>query len=199
MGVEVPMLSLVPSKMRFDELVRTPDAERYGMLLEASPEMVRLVVDAEPKNPVPETESAVEDAYWSCEVEEAKSPVRNQLGVVVAFVEVPKVVSKLQSHGRVSVMVPPRATSPPPVRPLPAVTVTEEAERRLVPMVVVETTLPVSSVARSAEVREVRYVVSETVRREVEACSKSAVDEAKREKAEPFSWSAVVVDWTAWP
>ena len=199
MGVEVPMLSLVPSKMRFDELVRTPDAERYGMLLEASPEMVRLVVDAEPKNPVPETESAVEDAYRSCEVEEAKSPVRNQLGVVVAFVEVPKVVSKLQSHGRVSVMVPPRATSPPPVRPLPAVTVTEEAERRLVPMVVVETTLPVSSVARSAEVREVRYVVSETVRREVEACSKSAVDEAKREKAEPFSWSAVVVDWTAWP
>jgi len=199
LGVEVPMLSLVPSKMRFDELVRTPDAERYGMLLEASPEMVRLVVDAEPKNPVPETESAVEDAYWSCEVEEAKSPVRNQLGVVVAFVEVPKVVSKLQSHGRVSVMVPPRATSPPPVRPLPAVTVTEEAERRLVPMVVVETTLPVSSVARSAEVREVRYVVSETVRREVEACSKSAVDEAKREKAEPFSWSAVVVDWTAWP
>src|SRR3989344_3690270 len=97
LGVEVPMLSLVPSKMRFDELVRTPDAERYGMLLEASPEMVRLVVDAEPKNPVPETESAVEDAYWSCEVEEAKSPVRNQLGVVVAFVEVPKVGSKLQS------------------------------------------------------------------------------------------------------
>src|SRR3989338_1235117 len=160
---------------------------------------MRAVVEAVPKYPVPETESAVADAYWSCEVEEAKSPVRNQLGVVVAFVEVPKVVSKLQSHGRVSVMVPPRATSPPPVRPLPAVTVTEEAERRLVPMVVVETTLPVSSVARSAEVREVRYVVSETVRREVEACSKSAVDEAKREKAEPFSWSAVVVDWTAWP
>ena len=41
---------------------------------------------------MPETESAVEDAYVNCEVDEAKRPVRNHVGVVVALVEVPKVV-----------------------------------------------------------------------------------------------------------
>src|SRR3989338_8860526 len=35
--------------------------------------------------------SAVVEAYWNCDVEEAKRPVRNQLGVVVALVLVPKV------------------------------------------------------------------------------------------------------------
>src|SRR3989344_5585976 len=56
------------------------------------PEMVRFVVEAVPKYPVPETESAVEEAYANCDVEEAKRPVRNQAGVVVEFVLVPKVV-----------------------------------------------------------------------------------------------------------
>ena len=107
---------------------------------------------------------------------------------------VPKVVSTFQSHGLVSVTVPPSATSPPPVSPLPAEIVTEDAERRFVPIVVVETTFPVLSVARSALVSEVKYVLPETLKREVEACSKSAVEEAKRENAEPFSWRAVVVD-----
>ena len=158
------------------------------------PEMVRFVVEAVPKYPVPETESAVEEAYANCDVEEAKRPVRNQAGVVVEFVLVPKVVSTFQSHGLVSVTVPPSATSPPPVSPLPAEIVTEDAERRFVPIVVVETTFPVLSVARSALVSEVKYVLPETLKREVEACSKSAVEEAKRENAEPFSWRAVVVD-----
>ena len=49
---------------------------------------------AVPKKPVV-AESAVVDAYASCEVEEAKSPVRNHAGVVVAFVEVEKVVSSV--------------------------------------------------------------------------------------------------------
>src|SRR3989344_8352307 len=127
------------------------------------PEMVRFVVEAVLKYPVPETESAVEEAYANCDVDEAKRPVRNHAGVVVAFVLVPKVVRTLQSQGRVSVMVPPRATSPPPARPLPAETVTEDAERRLVPMVVVATTLPVESVPRSDEVSEVKYVLPELV------------------------------------
>ena len=90
------------------------------------PEIVRLVVLAVPKKPVPEAESPVVEAYASCEVEEAKSPVRNQVGVVVALVEVPKVVSRDQGQGFVRVMEPPRETDPPPVRPEPAVTVTEE-------------------------------------------------------------------------
>src|SRR3989344_3602246 len=167
------------------------------------PEMVRFVVEAVPNYPVPETESAVEEAYANCDVEEAKSPVRNQAGVVVEFVLVPKVVSTFQSQGRVRVTEPPSATEPPPVRPEPAFTVTDELascafvivpESRLAPMEVVATTLPVLSVPKSELVSEVRYVLPETLKREVEACSKSAVEEAKRENAEPFSWRAVVVD-----
>ena len=35
-------------------------------------------------------ESAVDDAYANCDVDDAKSPVRNQVGVEVAFVVVAK-------------------------------------------------------------------------------------------------------------
>src|SRR3989344_3339748 len=60
------------------------------------PEMVRFVVEAVPKYPVPETESAVEEAYANCDVEEAKRPVRNQAGVVVEFVPSKELVSEVR-------------------------------------------------------------------------------------------------------
>jgi len=105
------------------------------------PETVRLVVLAVAKKPVPETVSAVELAYANCEVELAKSPVMYHVGVVVALVLVPKVVRRFQFHGLVRVMVPPRATVPPPVRPEPAVTVTLEFSSCPLPMVEEETKL----------------------------------------------------------
>ena len=77
--------------------------------------------------------------------------------MVVAFVDVPNVVETVHCHGLVRVMVPPRATDPPPVNPDPAVTVrAPELVRRELPIVEVETTLPVLSVLRSALVRLVR-------------------------------------------
>ena len=57
----------------------------------------------------------------------------------------------VKGQGAVKVSVPPKETVPPPVSPVPVVMVTELEVRRLVPMVVVEITLPVWSVARSAE------------------------------------------------
>src|SRR3989338_821545 len=160
------------------------------------PEMVRFVVEAVPKYPVPETESAVEEAYANCEVEEAKRPVRNQAGVVVEFVLVPKVVSTFQSQGRVRVTEPPSVTSPPPVSPLPAEIVTLFAERRFVSMVVVATTFPVESVPSKELVSEVRYVLPVLVKSVVEAWVKK-VEEAMREKGEVlFNQSAVEVAFT---
>ena len=86
-------------------------------------EMVRLEVLAVAKNPVPEAERLVVEALANCEVLDAKSPVRNQLGVVVEFVVDAKLVAIVQSQGLVRVTVPPSCTEPPPVRPAPAVTV----------------------------------------------------------------------------
>src|SRR3989344_3600612 len=61
------------------------------------PEILRFVVEAVLKYPVPKTESAVVDAYSNTEVEEAKSPhvplLLNQNGVVVDCTVVPKLVS----------------------------------------------------------------------------------------------------------
>src|SRR3989338_6483674 len=111
------------------------------MRLWVSDETVRLVVLAVAKKPVPETVSAVELAYANCEVSLAKSPVMYHAGVVVALVLVPKVVKRFQFHGLVRVMVPPRATVPPPVRPEPAVTVTLEFSSCPLPMVEEETKL----------------------------------------------------------
>lgn len=48
-------------------------------------------------------------------------------------------VAAVHGHGAESVIVPPSATEPPPVRPLPAVTVREELASWLLPMVEVET------------------------------------------------------------
>ena len=44
-------------------------------------------------------------------------------GVVVDWLATPLYESGVKIHGAVSVMVPPKATDPPPVRPEPAVTV----------------------------------------------------------------------------
>jgi hypothetical protein len=52
-------------------------------------EMVRLVVDAVPLYIVPLTESAVEDAYAICAVDDEWKPDWNQMGVLVAFTVTP--------------------------------------------------------------------------------------------------------------
>ena len=133
------------------------------------PEMVRLVVEAVLKKPVPETERAVEEAYSICEVEEAKIPVLYHVGVVVAFVVVPKDVAMVQSQGFVRVMVPPKATEPPPVRPLPAETVSAPPfVRSELPMVVVATSCPVllperSELAGTERSEDPIVVVAETL------------------------------------
>ena len=125
--------------------------------------------------------SALEEAYANCDVEEANTPVRYHVGVVVAFVVVPNEVAIVQSHGRVSVSVPPSATLPPPERPLPAVTVSAPPLLRSeLPIVVVETTLPVESTPRSAEASDVSHVAPELVNMVVEAWVKSVVEAAKR-------------------
>ena len=100
---------------------------------------------------LPLTPRFVVDALTKNDDEDANSPVTNQLGVVVALVVVPYVVRMLQSHGLVRVTDPPRETSPPPVRPLPAVTVMEEFCSWLLPIVEVATTEPSELVVRSAE------------------------------------------------
>jgi hypothetical protein len=52
--------------------------------------------------------------------------------------------------------MPPSETLPPPVKPVPAVMVVEETERRLEPIVEVATTCPSALVERSEFVSEVR-------------------------------------------
>src|SRR3989344_749316 len=91
--------------------------------------------------------------------------------------------------------VPPRDTEPPPVRSPAELIVTDELascafvivpERRLAPMEVVATTLPVLSVPKSELVSEVRYVLPVLVKSVVLACVKK-VEEAMRERGEPVS------------
>ena len=73
------------------------------------------------------------------------------------MVVVAKVVVRDQGHGRERETDLPRETEPPPARPLPAVTVRAPwFWRRVLPIVVVETSFPVLSVPRSADVRAVR-------------------------------------------
>ena len=101
-----------------------------------------------------DAERLVVDAFASCDVEDAKSPVLYHVGVVVALVEVPKVVRSDQSHERESVTLLPRETDPPPESPLPAVTVTAPPfTRSELPIVEVATTEPLALVLRSAEAR----------------------------------------------
>ena len=99
----------------------------------------------------------VVDACANCEVEEAKSPVWNHVGVVVALVDVPKVVAAVHGQLPERVRVPPRATEPPPEIPEVVLIVrAPEFVRRELPIVVVETSLPVESVPKSADVRLVK-------------------------------------------
>ena len=60
LDVKLAVVSVVPSNVRFAESVNAPAVVMYGTLFRVSEETVRLVVDAVPKNPVPETERAVE-------------------------------------------------------------------------------------------------------------------------------------------
>ncbi|MDO8649189.1 MAG: hypothetical protein Q7R81_05405 [Candidatus Peregrinibacteria bacterium] len=55
------------AKVRFAESVNTPAAAINGMRVALSDETVRLVVEAVPKYPVPDTEIAVEEAYGRIE------------------------------------------------------------------------------------------------------------------------------------
>ena len=123
----------------------------------------------------------------------------NQRGVVVLWFAIPLYEDGVNIHGFVSVMVPPRATDPPPVRPLPAETVRAPAlVRRELPMVEVDTTLPLLSVERSALARLENhwFVVVNPV---VVAETNATVFDADRENGEPLSHNCVVVDWTATP
>src|SRR3989344_3069738 len=97
--------------------------------------MVRFEVEAVAKKPVPFAVRFVVLAPPFMEksplviVEDAdkKPPVKLMSVEVDSPYE-----AMVQSQGFVRVIVPPSATSPPPERPLPAVTVTELAERRVV-------------------------------------------------------------------
>ena len=70
-------------------------------------EMVRLVVEAVPKYPVPETLSAVDDAYgnWlAATVELEKNTPWVQIEVVVAAVVVPKFAAVVNGYAKVPVL-----------------------------------------------------------------------------------------------
>ena len=128
------------------------------------------------KNAVPETESAVDDAYVSVAFVPysvvAVNAVDDAYGNVDARVEVAKTYPTVGDVDALRTSVPPRDTEPPPVRSPAELMVTDELascafvivpESKLAPMEVVATTLPVLSVPRSEEVRLVRYVLPETV------------------------------------
>src|SRR3989338_3111842 len=79
--VRLAAVKVVPSKVRLAESVNAPAVVMYGTRLAVSDETVRLVVDAVPKYPVPETELAVELAYG------------NTLAAVAVEVVAPEVLS----------------------------------------------------------------------------------------------------------
>ena len=108
----------------------------------------------------------------------------------MAFVEVAYVVESVHGQGAESETVPPRATEPPPERPEPAVTVTEEFCSWLLPIVDVETKDVPSYESSVPEVKDVALLPPLVIARafprvrvpSVAVCEKRFVDDAVVEK-----------------